>query len=291
MIIIDFSSLVTRLCTGMREDTNYSKERALVLARNLTIQYILDLKKKYKKEYGTNIVLAIDSKDGYWRKRHFEHYKANREYSDYINWENVKYASTTLAAELEVVSPFRVIKVPLAEGDDVIGVLVKYHQQFGLHEPCLVVSSDGDFFQLLKYDSVAYYSLKERKIVSKSREEVDRLITESIVKGQTGDGYPNIYSPDDQFVNADRPRQKAVYEKDILRFVEKGISACENDEQKKNYLRNQKMYDFDYIDDDVSQAIIAKYEAPREWPYVPAVLHKYLTAKRSNILLNRLEEF
>ena len=80
---------------------------------------------------------------------------------------------------------------------------------------------------------------------------------EHIVKGDAGDGVPNILSKDDVFVTGDR--QKPVSAKRLAEFYEKGIDACRNDEERRNWQRNATLVAFDNIPKSVKDEILEAY--------------------------------
>ena len=47
--------------------------------------------------------------------------------------------------------PYQMLKVSGAEADDIIATLVESTQEFGQHEPVLIISGDKDFIQLQRY--------------------------------------------------------------------------------------------------------------------------------------------
>jgi hypothetical protein len=68
-------------------------------------------------------------------------------------------------------------------------------------------------------------------------------LIEHTVRGDSGDGIPNMFSKDDVFVN-DEDRQTPVTAKKLARFFELGRDACENDDQRRGWDRNQMLVDF-----------------------------------------------
>jgi hypothetical protein len=60
---------------------------------------------------------------------------------------------------------------------------------------------------------------------------------EHIVKGDAGDGIPNILSKDDVFMIGER--QKPMSAKRLQEFIANGFLACKNDEERRNWHRNQ----------------------------------------------------
>ena len=88
-------------------------------------------------------------------------------------------------------------------------------------------------------------------------------IFEHIMRGDTSDGIPNFLSPDDTFVN--KIKQKPIQKKklsywiDTLMKGEDPKTFC-NEYHYRNYQRNQRLIDFDYIPDDMEEDIYNTYK-------------------------------
>jgi 5'-3' exonuclease len=212
------------------------------LIRHVVLSTIKSYKKKYGKEYG-QIVIATDGRK-YWRKEVFEHYKAGRkkarDASD-LDWKLIFDTMSEIRDDLAIHFPYKVVKYDRAEADDIIAVLTEWVQsnelvQEGLMEEAqkvLILSSDKDFkqLQLAPYSSgnVKQWSPMLKKFITANKKEIMDFTIEHIVKGDAGDGVPNILSKDDVFVQGER--QKPVSAKRLAEFYEKGIDACRNDEE------------------------------------------------------------
>ena len=176
-----------------------SSEISEDLVRHMVLTSILSYKKKFS-EYGEIIICADDKEN--WRKQKFTFYKANRKKnrdSSGCDWHLIFDILATIKQELKEFFPYKMLQVPFAEADDIIGVLCKNKSMF---EKTLIVSSDKDMKQLLKYNNVEFYSIyhKEKMDV----ENPDRFLKEHILIGDTGDGVPNFLSDDDAFVNQEK---------------------------------------------------------------------------------------
>jgi hypothetical protein len=259
------------------------------------------MKKKYGKEYG-ELVICCDGRK-YWRKEIFEHYKAsrkkNRDASD-LDWKLIFDTLTEMREDIAKHFPWRVIHVDRAEADDIIAVMTEWVQKNELiieglvEEPqkILILSSDKDFKQLqlapFSSGNVRQWSPMQKKFITASKKEIMDFTIEHIVKGDTGDGIPNILSKDDVFVSGDR--QKPVSAKRLAEFFEKGIDACRNDEEKRNWARNAKLIAFDNIPKDVQQSIVDTYLSSKPTGDKMTVMN-YLIQHRCRLLLDELEGF
>ena len=98
-----------------------------------------------------------------------------------------------------------------AEADDIIGTLVPIYAR---DQKILILSSDGDFLQLQQYGSnVKQYNPSQKKYV-KSENPILEL-KEKIIRGDKGDGIPNMFSPSDCFVRdlRQKPITKVILDK------------------------------------------------------------------------------
>ena len=117
------------------------------LVRHMILNSLRAYRMKFKEQYG-ELVLCCDTWD-YWRKKEFPQYKANRKQSyltDIIDWDALWGCINTVKDELREFFPYKMIEIPHAEADDVIGSLVK---KMSVHEPILILSGDKDFVPLL----------------------------------------------------------------------------------------------------------------------------------------------
>ena len=196
--------------------------------------------------------------------------------------------------------PWRVIHVDRAEADDVIAVMTEWAQSNDfvieglVEEPqkIIILSSDKDFKQLqlapFSSGNVRQWSPMQRKFISASKQEIIDFTVEHIVKGDTGDGIPNILSKDDVFVAGNR--QTPVSAKRLTEFMQKGIDACRNDEEKRNWKRNACLVAFDNIPSDVEESIIVTYLSNKPKGDKMTVMN-YLMEHRCRLLLDEIEDF
>jgi hypothetical protein len=186
--------------------------------------------------------------------------------------------------------------VDRAEADDVIAVMTKYCQdnlliQEGLVEESqkiLILSSDKDFKQLQLYPNVKQWSPMQKKYITATKAEIRDWMVEHIVKGDSGDGVPNVLSKDDVFMIGER--QKVMTAKRLAEFIENGEAACRTDEEKRNYARNQALVDFQFIPEDVANDIISAYINNKPTGDKMAIMN-YLIANKCRLLLDEIEDF
>jgi hypothetical protein len=297
MIILDYSQIaLSNILPFQKDIKNQTPEEIKNLIRHTTLATIKSYKKKYK-EYG-EVVIACDGRN-YWRKSIFPHYKAhrkaNRDKSD-LDWALIFDTLAELRTDLINEFPYKVLLIDTAEADDIIAILTEYTQEnllveqglFSEPQKVLIVSSDKDFIQLQRNKNVRQWSPMQRKFVEGSQKEIQEYTIQHIVKGDSGDGIPNILSRDDVFVSGDR--QKPFSAKRLPEFFEKGIEACKNDEEKRNYQRNQQLVNFDFIPEELAKTIISSYKDTKPKGDKNSVMN-YLIKNQCRLLLDEIEDF
>ena len=297
MILVDYSQVaLANFLSFKAELTRGSEAEIINLIRHSTLSTLKYYKKKYGNEYG-EMVICCDGRK-YWRREFFEHYKAGRkkqrDASD-LNWTLIFDTLSQLRNDLVENFPYRVLHLDRAEADDIIAVLAKYSQgndlvQQGLVEEAqkvLILSSDGDFIQLQKYDNVTQWSPMQKKYIKTTMKELlEKKITHIVKAGD--DGIPNILSADDVFVKGER--QKPVSAKRLQEFIENGFLACKNDEERRNWHRNCVLVDFDHIPPDIEEGIITAYINSKPVKDKMKIM-TYLANHRCKLLLEELEDF
>jgi len=292
MILIDYSQVALANLLAFQKDLKAGSESDVEnLIRHTTLSTIQFYKKKYHKEYG-DVVICCDGRH-YWRRGYFEYYKAsrkkNREASD-LNWNQIFDILSKIRDEIKANFPYKVVHIDRAEADDIIAALTAQAQEFGSYEKVMIVSSDGDFKQLHPLGDVKQFSPMHKKLVVSKHDEVKRQLIEHIVKGDAGDGIPNILSKDDHFVREDSGRQATVSAKRLQEFFDKGIDACRNDEERRNWQRNQTLVDFNFIPEDLRQEILNDYLNNKPTADKMTIM-TYLMNHRCRLLLESLEDF
>jgi 5'-3' exonuclease len=277
MILVDlsqtmFSVMFQNLKTGFSKD----------LARSMIFMTLLSFKKKFEAEYG-EMVLAIDSRCGYWRKDIFPYYKAHRAdaraESD-INWDEVFDVVNSVTEELKECIPWRCIQVDKAEADDVIAVLAS---AFGNDVPVLILSSDKDYAQLQKYRKVVQYSPIMKKWIK--IDDPKRFLSDMILTGDSGDGIPNVRSPENAIV--EKIRQLPVTSKmkeEFYRMPEKLYALY-----KDRILMNQRLIDFEEIPSNIRDLILQEYNKPIRGSINK--LYKLFVSTRLSRALGDIEQF
>jgi hypothetical protein len=73
-------------------------------------------------------------------------------------------------------------------------------------------------------------------------------------------------------------------------FYEKGIDACKNEKERRNFQRNQKLIDFEFIPETISKVIIESYI---NLTHVKdkMKIYQYFLSNRMKNLLESINEF
>lgn len=279
MLIFDFNQVVI---ANLMEQIGSSKtpiEEALV--RHMVLNTIRANVRKFR-EYG-EVIIACDNKK-YWRREIFPAYKGtrkkNRDASGH-DWAKIFECMSIIREELKQNSPYKVIDVEGAEADDVIGTLV---HKFAMREEIMILSSDKDFVQLQTYKSVKQYSPTLKKYISS--DDPVRQLNELIVRGDTGDGIPNILSPDNSII--DGIRQKPITEKFLNEVLVKAQGSM-GETLARNWDRNRQLIDLSFIPENISKNIISTYEETK--PASRQKFMNYMIANRLKNLLEVIDEF
>jgi hypothetical protein len=297
MIILDYSQVALSNIFQFQADLkkNGSSPDAVNIIRHAVLTGIKFYKKKYGAQYG-EMILACDGKQ-YWRKDIFPYYKAgrkaSREKSD-LDWNLVFDTISQIREDVATHFPYKVIHIDRAEADDVIATLCKWTQTNGLvdhglfeeKQPVMIISSDGDFKQLHKYDNVKQWSPIQKKMVECPNPVA--YLAEHIAKAGD-DGIPNVLSADDVLVT-EGVRQSKMTAQKLAKFISEGRDGCENDQQRRNWDRNNQLINLDLIPDEITKMIEDAYIQSKPKGDKMSV-YNYLVKHRCRLLLDELEDF
>ncbi len=248
MIIVDFNQvMISNLMMQLGNHTNTPLEEGLL--RHMVLNSLRSYKQKFGNEYG-EMVIACDDKN-YWRKQVFPYYKANRKKardSSELDWSMIFDVFNKIKTEIKEFFPYRVIQVDSAEADDIIATLVEHHQ-----EKVLILSGDKDFVQLQQHPFVRQYDPIRKKWITHN--DPKKYLYEHILKGDSGDGIPNVLSDDDTFVT--NKRQKPLTQKKIDGLVS---ASMMDPSTLQNYNRNQKLVDLSFVPSHIKEQVLTKYQ-------------------------------
>jgi len=282
MILVDFSGIC--LATIL-----INKQNDEQMIRHMTLNSLRMYNKKFREQYG-DMVLACDGMNN-WRRGYFPQYKANRRKGrdeSTFDWNEAFRIMHTVKDEIRENFPYKVLHIDGCEADDVIGTLVERTQEFGNYEDVMIVSSDGDFKQLQRYDNVKQFSPMLKKLVVEDNPLLNLQL--KILKGDSGDGVPNVLSDDNVLVEG--IRQTPLSKKKIDAIIE-DLSDGEllyAASWYRNYCRNETLIDLTKTPESLKQNIINNFMEQDPWSNKGKVF-PYLVSKRMNRLIESAQEF
>jgi 5'-3' exonuclease len=285
MIVIDYSAISIANIAIQKLEPNEDLFRAMIL--NSIRMY----RKKYGAEYG-EIVLAADA-GGNWRKEYYPEYKATRQSGrkeSPLDWNAIFKILNQVLDEIKESFPYTVIGQEGMEADDIIAQLVYKTQEFGEHEPVMIISGDKDFAQLQKFSNVSQWSPITKKLI-KEPDPYNKL-KEHIFRGDGSDGVPNILSCDDVFLQ-EGLRQTPLTKKKIEVFMNaKDVKEVMTEDEYRNYIRNKKMIDLEECPEHFKNIVYIEYDKQKlSQPKNKPKVMPYFIKHRCKNLLTNIQEF
>lgn len=284
MLLVDFNQVViSNFMAQVGNHTNIPLDEGLL--RHMILNTIRLNRNKFAASYD-EMIICCDSKK-YWRREVFPFYKAGRKKdreASGVDWSTMFNTLSLVRQELIDNFPYKTLMVEGAEADDIIGTLV--HRYHNYKKDILILSSDKDFMQLQIYDNVKQYSPVHKKYIRTGDPEL--YLKEHIIKGDRGDGIPNVASPDSVFVSGGR--QKPMRKKLIETIANTNILTADiNEEIKRNYARNQMLVDLSKTPDNIQNEICelyTNYEIKDR-----SNLFNYFVDKKLKNLMENISEF
>lgn len=284
-ILVDYSQvMLATLFANIGNHTNVEMSDDLI--RHMFLVSLKYNRTKFKETYG-EIVLCCDGKNS-WRREAFPYYKASRrtsrEKSD-LDWNELFRIMGEIREEIAEHFPYKVIQIDRCEADDIIGAVC---HEFGTElntgsEKFLVLSGDKDYIQLQRYANIDQYDPVRKKWIR--HENPDEFLVEHIFKGDTGDGIPNILSPDNCLVIGER--QKPMTAKKMENF--RASMANMDETTRIRYHRNKMLIDLSDTPDVYKAQILEAYG--QEKPSDRNKLLNYFIQKKLKNLITDLGDF
>lgn len=260
------------------------------MIRHMVLNSIRMYNVKFGGKYGEMIICTDDKK--YWRRDVFPYYKASRKKAraeSPYDWNLIFETLNKVRDEIRENFPYKVIQIDKTEADDVIGTICHANGKELKNEndeKILILSSDKDFMQLQKFVNVEQYSPIAKKFLKETSPV--KFLREHIIKGDRGDGIPNILSSDDTFIT--EARQKPVIEKKLNIWVTQNPEDFCDATMLKNYRRNESLIDLSKVPVEFSDKILDAYRAPKEVKGKDKILN-YFIKNRMKQLMEHIQEF
>jgi len=284
VIIVDLNQvMLSNLLMQLGNHTNAHLEENMV--RHMILNSLRSYKTKFGDEYG-ELVIACDNTN-YWRKQAFPYYKANRkknQEASEMDWKSIFECMNKIRSELKEYFPYRVIDVESAEADDIIGTLVNEFGAVVGGAPILILSGDKDFIQLHTYSNVSQYDPTRKKWIK--HDDPNKFLKEHIMKGDAGDGVPNILSNDNCFVVGDRQKPLTTKKMDHLMVLD--VSQYDS-VVARNYQRNAQLIDLSFTPKEIRSKVMEQYNAQAGRDR--SKLMNYFIANRLKNLMENIAEF
>lgn len=287
IIIVDMNQvMLSNLLMQLGNHTNAQLEENMV--RHMILNSLRSYRTKFSSEYG-ELVIACDNTN-YWRKLSFPYYKANRKKAiekSELNWKHIFECLNKIRQELKDYFPYKVIDVESAEADDIIATLCEYRDPYNNFqtEPTLILSGDKDFIQLHIHSHVKQYDPTRKKWITHKDPEL--YLLEHVIKGDAGDGIPNILSADNCFVIGER--QKIMSKKRLDAFIDLSLDGKFDHPNFRNYLRNKVLIDLRLIPTEIKHKIVESFEAQRDRNR--SKLMNYFMDKKLKNLMESISDF
>lgn len=247
MQILDLSQLILSAIFGSKYEINIDNLRGMMLAmvRNSNFRFRL--------KYG-EMIIAADGETPYWRTDIFPYYKANRKKlreKSNIDWKLVYEVTSQFKEELKEYFPYKFIEIPRVEADDIIAVLT-----INRTEPIMIVSSDKDYLQLHDEDVQQYNPVQDRYVSTESPEE---YLLNHILRGDSGDGIPNVLSDSDTFMVEGKHQKKLGSKQFAIIADNYQRNYIPNEEINRNLMRNESLIDLKRIPDFIVTDILQNF--------------------------------
>lgn len=282
MILVDLNQvMIANLMANIGNHHNAAIDENMI--RHMVLNSLRMNKVKFTPEFGEMIICADDK--NYWRRSLFPYYKASRRKSreeSELDWNAIFVSLNKIREELKTVFPYKVIQIDTVEADDIIGTIC--HNKgtiLNSGEPILILSSDKDYIQLHKYANIKQYDPIRKRWIAHS--DPDKYLVEHIIKGDTGDGIPNVLSNDNCFVVGER--QKPITQKRMSELQ----GSITNEQILRNFKRNQSLIDLTQIPASLQTRILEKFEEIN--PKDRSKLLEYFMENNLRNLMQNIQEF
>lgn len=283
-ILVDYNQvMLASLFASIGNHHNVEIDENLI--RHMFLNSLRLNRKKFFEEYG-EIVICADNKN-VWRRDVFPYYKANRrkarDESD-LDWGALFEVVHRVKDELNEFFPYKVLHIERCEADDIIGTIVhEYGRELNSGEKILILSGDKDYIQLHKYANVDQYDPVRKRWIKNSHP--DKYLEEQILKGDVGDGVPNILSADNCLAVGDRQKPMTAKRMETL------IASPEtmNEETRLRYNRNKKMIDLSQVPQDLKNKILSEYN--KEKDIGRKQLFNFFVKKKLKNLITDIQDF
>jgi hypothetical protein len=283
-ILIDYNQVIlASLFASIGNHTDVAADENII--RHMFLNSLRSNRKKFTEEYG-EIVICADGKNT-WRREAYPYYKANRKKSrdeSGLDWTALFEIMNNIRDELREHFPYKVIHIDHCEADDIIGAIIEEHgTELNIgSEKFLVLSGDKDYIQLQRFANVDQYDPIRKRWIRNDNPQ--QYLQEHIIKGDTGDGVPNILSPDNCLAVGERQRPITKKRLEALADVD-----SMDEETKRRYYRNKMMIDLSEIPQSYKDKIHEEFNKDKS--VGREQLFNYFVAKKLKHLITDIQDF
>lgn len=288
MIVVDLSTVLWSGVYAQAKNGRIDDD----LIRHIILNSLRSVRAKYGKKYGELVICADGRK--YWRKELNPYYKASRKKArdkSKLDMAAIFHGFDQIKEDLRETFPYTYIEMDRAEADDIIGVMCRKYSS--KDNPCLIYSSDHDFWQLQQYQGVTQISPQTKREVTQHLSH-KLFLREHIIIGDSGDGVTNVFSPTETLVT-EGVRQKSVSKKKLATWITMTPEefCADTGVSMERYKLNQDLVDLsktpqDIVDEIVGQFLIGKKTPIGGWS---SKLLRYFSKHKMKIMMNYLNDF
>jgi hypothetical protein len=284
-ILVDYNQVIlASLFASIGNHTDVAADESII--RHMFLNSLRANRKKFTEEYG-EIVICADGKNT-WRREAYPYYKANRKKSrdeSGMDWGALFEIMNNIRSEIKEFFPYKVIHIDHCEADDIIGTVCHENgSELNIgSEKFLVLSGDKDYIQLQNYANVDQYDPIRKRWIR--NDNPVNYLKEHILKGDSGDGVPNILSPDNCLAVGER--QKAMTKKRLALYSEGPINMDE--ETLRRFHRNKMMIDLREIPKSYQDQIMSEYNTEKQ--VGREQLFNFFVKKKLKHLITDIQDF
>lgn len=277
MIIVDYNQAMISSLTGKWLKKEVLTESTI---RTIFIERLRTINKRWKPTYG-DVLIACDGPN-YWRTQYFPYYKHGRKAmkeNSPLNWHLIHTMLTKFRQEIADFFPYKIIHEEGVEADDIIGHIAKT-----CTEKTLIFSGDSDFLQLHVNPNIDQYSPIQQKFLH--TDDPIAVLKEKIIRGDPGDGIPNIFSAGNIFLDKDR-RQTPITKSKLTKLM----AQTQFGMAQGGWDRNQKLIDLNYIPQEILNKIDASLEQQKEKRFIRPKMLNYLFETNQSQFIDQIQDF
>jgi hypothetical protein len=181
--------------------------------------------------------------------------------------------------------PYKVLWIEKCEADDIIATIC-HDNGTELNtgsEKYLIVSGDKDYIQLHVYANIDQYDPIRKRWIKNN--DPNKYLQEHILKGDSGDGVPNVLSPDNCLAIGERQRPMTSKRLNVL------LEGTDNmdEETLRRYHRNKMMIDLNDIPDNYKTIIREQFN--KEKAIGREGLFNYFVQNKLKNLMTDIQDF